>query len=94
MDTARELWGKLSSGLSSGLGFPDVALGFFGGGGGMGAGASKEKLLASLPESGERYFGLENFGNTCYANSVRPGIGHLIVQAVRQWHTAVTDGGS
>ena len=24
---------------------------------------------AELPE-GERYFGLENFGNTCYANSV------------------------
>jgi ubiquitin C-terminal hydrolase len=24
---------------------------------------------ARLPES-ERYFGLENFGNTCYANSV------------------------
>ena len=26
-------------------------------------------LQARLPES-ERYFGLENFGNTCYANSV------------------------
>ena len=26
-------------------------------------------LQAELPE-GERYFGLENFGNTCYANSV------------------------
>ena len=25
--------------------------------------------LAQAPE-GERYFGLENFGNTCYANSV------------------------
>jgi ubiquitin carboxyl-terminal hydrolase 12/46 len=27
------------------------------------------RLQARLPES-ERYFGLENFGNTCYANSV------------------------
>ena len=38
----------------------------------MGASGSKEKLLNSLPETGERFYGLENFGNTCYANSVRP----------------------
>ncbi|CAL5224372.1 g7047 [Coccomyxa viridis] len=36
----------------------------------MGATSSRlEKALAEYPES-ERYFGLENFGNTCYANSV------------------------
>ena len=36
----------------------------------MGGGSSKlEKVLVEFPE-GERYFGLENFGNTCYANSV------------------------
>ena len=28
-----------------------------------------EKALVDFPD-GERYFGLENFGNTCYANSV------------------------
>ena len=37
----------------------------------MGVGASKQLALTSakFPES-ERYYGLENFGNTCYANSV------------------------
>jgi len=36
----------------------------------MGANSSKlEKALADCPED-ERYFGLENFGNTCYCNSV------------------------
>ena len=36
----------------------------------MGSGSSRlEKALGEAPE-GERYFGLENFGNTCYANSV------------------------
>ena len=36
----------------------------------MGANSSKlEKALLEFPE-GERYFGFENFGNTCYANSV------------------------
>jgi ubiquitin C-terminal hydrolase len=36
----------------------------------MGAGASRlDRVLEDLPE-GERYFGLENFGNTCYCNSV------------------------
>ena len=36
----------------------------------MGANSSKlEKALLDFPE-GERYFGFENFGNTCYANSV------------------------
>ncbi|CAK0785581.1 hypothetical protein CVIRNUC_008791 [Coccomyxa viridis] len=36
----------------------------------MGVTSSRlEKALAEYPES-ERYFGLENFGNTCYANSV------------------------
>jgi Ubiquitin carboxyl-terminal hydrolase len=37
---------------------------------GMGGVASRqEKALAELPDQ-ERYFGLENFGNTCYSNSV------------------------
>ena len=36
----------------------------------MGQGSSKpEDVLKDLPE-GEKYFGLENFGNTCYCNSV------------------------
>lgn len=36
----------------------------------MGANASKlEKALAEAPED-ERYYGFENFGNTCYCNSV------------------------
>ncbi|PNW81539.1 hypothetical protein CHLRE_06g250750v5 [Chlamydomonas reinhardtii] len=36
----------------------------------MGANSSKlEKALAEAPED-ERYYGLENFGNTCYCNSV------------------------
>ena len=36
----------------------------------MGGSSSKlEKSLGDFPE-GERYFGFENFGNTCYANSV------------------------
>ncbi|GBF97840.1 ubiquitin carboxyl-terminal hydrolase [Raphidocelis subcapitata] len=36
----------------------------------MGNGNTKlEKVLAECPDD-ERYFGLENFGNTCYANSV------------------------
>lgn len=36
----------------------------------MGANSSKlEKALAECPDD-ERYYGFENFGNTCYANSV------------------------
>lgn len=36
----------------------------------MGNSSSKlEKAVADLPED-ERYYGLENFGNTCYCNSV------------------------
>lgn len=36
----------------------------------MGANSSKiEKALGDLPDDA-RYFGFENFGNTCYANSV------------------------
>jgi ubiquitin carboxyl-terminal hydrolase 12/46 len=37
----------------------------------MGQGGSKttDRVLAELPED-ERYFGFENFGNTCYCNSV------------------------
>ncbi len=36
----------------------------------MGGNSSKlEKALAEAPDD-ERYYGLENFGNTCYANSV------------------------
>eukprot|EP01114_Cavostelium_apophysatum_P023139 TRINITY_DN8623_c0_g1_i1.p1 TRINITY_DN8623_c0_g1~~TRINITY_DN8623_c0_g1_i1.p1 ORF type:complete len:343 (-),score=70.53 TRINITY_DN8623_c0_g1_i1:56-1084(-) len=36
----------------------------------MGVGTSKiDKSLADLPEN-ERYFGFENYGNTCYGNSV------------------------
>ncbi|PSS36690.1 Ubiquitin carboxyl-terminal hydrolase [Actinidia chinensis var. chinensis] len=37
----------------------------------MGANGSKlEKALGDQFPEGERYFGLENFGNTCYCNSV------------------------
>lgn len=37
----------------------------------MGANGSKlEKQLGESFPDGERYFGLENFGNTCYCNSV------------------------
>lgn len=37
----------------------------------MGATGSKlEKILGDQFPEGERYFGLENFGNTCYCNSV------------------------
>ena len=37
----------------------------------MGATGSKlEKALGDQFPEGERYFGLENFGNTCYCNSV------------------------
>ena len=36
----------------------------------MGQGTSKpDKVILELPEDG-RYFGFENFGNTCYCNSV------------------------
>jgi ubiquitin carboxyl-terminal hydrolase 12/46 len=36
----------------------------------MGNSSSKlEKALAECPDD-ERYYGFENFGNTCYANSV------------------------
>jgi ubiquitin carboxyl-terminal hydrolase 12/46 len=37
----------------------------------MGASSSRlEKELGEQFPEGERYFGLENFGNTCYCNSV------------------------
>ncbi|OAY73301.1 Ubiquitin carboxyl-terminal hydrolase 3 [Ananas comosus] len=37
----------------------------------MGSSGSKlEKALGDQFPEGERYFGLENFGNTCYCNSV------------------------
>jgi ubiquitin carboxyl-terminal hydrolase 12/46 len=37
----------------------------------MGASGSKlEKALGDQFPEGQRYFGLENFGNTCYCNSV------------------------
>jgi ubiquitin carboxyl-terminal hydrolase 12/46 len=37
----------------------------------MGAAGSKlEKALGDQFPEGERYFGFENFGNTCYCNSV------------------------
>jgi hypothetical protein len=37
----------------------------------MGTNGSKlEKQLGESFPEGERYFGLENFGNTCYCNSV------------------------
>ena len=36
----------------------------------MGQGVSRaDKVIQELPED-ERYFGFENFGNTCYCNSV------------------------
>ena len=34
------------------------------------AGSKLEKALAEQFPEGERYFGFENFGNTCYCNSV------------------------
>lgn len=34
------------------------------------AGSKLEKALGEQFPEGERYFGLENFGNTCYCNSV------------------------
>ncbi len=48
-----------------------AAVGRLGGFLGMGGASSRDRKLqeASLPDE-ERYFGLENFGNTCYANSV------------------------
>ena len=37
----------------------------------MGSGLSKlERAFGDQFPEGERYFGLENFGNTCYCNSV------------------------
>lgn len=36
----------------------------------MGGSSSKpDKVIQELPDD-EHYFGLENFGNTCYCNSV------------------------
>ena len=35
-----------------------------------GAGSKLEKALGDSFPEGERYFGLDNFGNTCYCNSV------------------------
>lgn len=48
----------------------DALRGVFGSGawGGGAGNAGKDVGIADLPEG--RYFGLENFGNTCYANSV------------------------
>ena len=34
------------------------------------AGSRLEKALGDQFPEGERYFGLENYGNTCYCNSV------------------------
>jgi len=35
-----------------------------------GSGSKLEKALGDNFPEGEHYFGLENFGNTCYCNSV------------------------
>lgn len=59
-----------------------AAAGRLGGLLGMGSAASRDRKLqeAALPD-GERYFGLENFGNTCYANSVLQVGGHAVTCA-------------
>lgn len=36
---------------------------------GQGTSRTSQEIIESLPDT-ERYFGFENFGNTCYCNSV------------------------
>lgn len=61
--------GSGSSGVSAGL--KSVVSGWWDKWVVMGTTGSKlEKALGDNFPEGERYFGLENFGNTCYCNSV------------------------
>lgn len=65
--------GPAGSGSSSGVttGLKSVVSGWWDKWVVMGTTGSKlEKALGDNFPEGERYFGLENFGNTCYCNSV------------------------
>jgi uncharacterized UBP type Zn finger protein len=64
--------GPAGSGSSSGsTGLKSVVSGWWDKWVVMGSASSKlEKALGDNFPEGERYFGLENFGNTCYCNSV------------------------